>query len=151
MVFWANLRVFLGEPSWFFWANLRGFLGEPSWFFGRTFVVFWANLRGFFGRTFVVFWANLRGFLVKPSWFFGSNLRVFLSNLRGFLGKTYYFYYITRKRCFLGTCPGNRYAHGAIQRPPKVFMDFQACSGFWFEGGVGTIRMILVVLVRWLV
>ena len=29
-------------------------------------------------------------------------------------------------------------------------MDFQVCSGIWFEGGVG-IRMIPVVLVRWLV
>ena len=36
-------------------------------------------------------------------------------------------------------------------RPPKVFMDFQVCSGIWFEGGVGIIRMIPVVLVRWLV
>ena len=30
-------------------------------------------------------------------------------------------------------------------------MDFQVCSGIWFQGGVGIIRMIPVVLVRWLV
>ena len=141
-----------------FWANLRGLLGEPLCFFGRTFVVFCANLRGFlgepscfFGRTFVVFWSNLRVFLVKPSCFFGQTFVFFWSNLRGFLLKPTISITSLESAVFLRTCPGNRYAHGAIQRPHKVFMDFQVCSGFWFEGGVGIIRMIPVVLVRWLV
>ena len=55
-------------------------------------------------------------FLVKTSWFYGQTFVVLLTR-----------------------------SSAAIQRPPKVFMDFQVCSGIWFEGGVGIIRMIPVV------
>ena len=76
----------------------------------------------FYGQNFVVLWSRLLGFMVKTSWFYGQNFVVLWSR-----------------------------SSGAIQRPPKVFMVFQVCSAIWFEGGVGIIRMIPVVLVQWLV
>ena len=101
------------------WSGLRGNLVGPSWEFGRAFVGIWSGLRGNlvgpsweFGRALVGIWSGLRGNLVGPSWKFG--------------------------RAFVEIWSGSS---GAIQRPPKVFMDFQVCSGIWFEGGVGIIRM----------
>ena len=64
------------------------------------------------GQNFVVLWSKLRDPVVKTSWSCGQNFVVLW--LR---------------------------SSGAIQRPPKLFMDFQVCSGTWFEGGVGIIRI----------
>ena len=125
---------FYGQTFVVLWSNLRGFMVKPSRFYGQTFVVLWSNLRGF-----VVKPSWFRGFMVKPSWFYGHSSKSAVTKWRCFSGKSA----VTKLRCSLGTCPGNRYAHGAIQRFPKVFMDFQVCSGIWtstriwFEGGVG--------------
>ena len=85
-----------------------------------SFVVLWSRIRGFmvtqswfYGRAFVVLWSRIRGFMVAHSWFYGQNFLVLWSR-----------------------------SSRAIQRPPKLFMHFQVCSGIWFEGGAGIIRMM---------
>ena len=118
-------------------------------FFVRAFV--------FLAHPFVVVCSNLRGFLLKPSWFIVSNLRVFWLKPSWFLLKPScsfaeaFVFFCLNLRVFAETFGFFGRGALAIQRPPKVFMDFQVCTGIWFEGGVGIIRMIPVVLVRWLV
>ena len=76
--------------------------------------------------SFVGIWSGLCGNLVGPSWKFGRAFVGIWSGLRGNLVG------------FVEIWSGSS---GAIQRPPKVFMDFQVCSGIWFKGGVWIIRM----------
>ena len=87
-------------------------------------------------------WSNLRGNMVKPSWKNGHVGQIFVvlrSNLRGFMVKFlsklrgFMVNFLSKLRGFMGKTSG---IYG--QNP-----EFQVCSGIWFEGGVGLIRVIL--------